>query len=44
MVYPRRIDLEATDKLRSFEYTAVVDSVDELIVTVTQRLNALKLT
>lgn len=44
MVYPRRIDLEATDKLRGFEYTTVVDSVDELIVTVTQRLNALKLT
>ena len=44
MVYPRKIDLEATDKLRGFEYTTVVDSVDELIVTVTQRLNALKLT
>jgi flavoprotein len=44
MVYPRRIDLEATDKLRSFEYTTVVDSVDELIMAVNQRLNALKLT
>jgi flavoprotein len=43
MVYPRRIDLEATDKLRGFEYTTVVDSVDELIVTVTNRLNAIEL-
>ncbi len=38
MVYPRKIDLEATDKLRSFEYTTVVDSVDELIGAVTARL------
>ena len=41
MVYPRRIDLEATDKLRQFEYTTVVDNVDELIVTVTNRLKSL---
>lgn len=38
MVYPRKIDLEGTDKLRSFEYTDVVDSVDELIVKVKERL------
>lgn len=41
MVYPRKIDLEATDKLRGFEYTTVVDSVDELIVSVTNRLKLL---
>jgi flavoprotein len=41
MVYPRKIDLEATDKLRSFEYTTVVDSVDELIVAVNKRLQSL---
>ncbi len=38
MVYPRKIDLEGTDKLRSFEYTSVVESVDELIVAVKERL------
>lgn len=42
MVYPRRIDLEATEKLRSFEYTTVVDSADELIIKVNERLKALK--
>jgi flavoprotein len=41
MVYPRAIDLEATNKLRSFEYTTVVDSVDELIMTVNNRLLSL---
>lgn len=29
-VYPRRIDLENTEKLKGFEYTTVVESVDEL--------------
>jgi len=38
MVYPRKIDLEGTSKLRAFEYTTVVESVDELIVTVKERL------
>ncbi len=38
MVYPRKIDLEATAKIREFEYTQVVESVDELIVAVKQRL------
>ncbi|MBF6650895.1 flavoprotein [Methylobacter sp. BlB1] len=42
MVYPRRIDLEATGKLRTFEYTTVVESVDELIIKVNERLKALK--
>jgi len=41
MVYPRKIDLEGTAKLRTFEYTDVVDSVDELIVTVKERLKSL---
>ncbi|MFA5983307.1 MAG: flavoprotein [Methylococcaceae bacterium] len=41
MVYPRKIDLEATDKLRTFDYTTVVDNVDELISTVNTRLHAL---
>ena len=38
MVYPRKIDLEGTSKLSTFEYTTVVESVDELIVTVKERL------
>ncbi len=41
MVYPRRIDLDGTAKLRAFEYTTVVDSVDELIDTVKARLQSL---
>ncbi len=41
MVYPRKIDLEGTAKIRSFEYTTVVESVDELIVSVNQRLATL---
>jgi flavoprotein len=41
MVYPRKIDLEGTAKLRKFEYTTVVDSVDELINNVKARLQAL---
>lgn len=38
MVYPRKIDLEGTAKIREFEYTQVVKSVDELIFAVKQRL------
>ncbi|MDP2903818.1 MAG: flavoprotein [Methylovulum sp.] len=38
MVYPRKIDLEGTHKLRGFEYTTVVESVDELIHQVNTRL------
>lgn len=41
MVYPRKIDLEGTAKLRTFEYTAVVESVDELISKVKERLESL---
>lgn len=41
MVYPRKIDLEGTAKLRDFEYTSVVESVDELIITVKDRLRSL---
>ncbi|MCH9807894.1 MAG: flavoprotein [Alphaproteobacteria bacterium] len=29
-VFPRRIDLENTEKLKSFEYTTVVESIEEL--------------
>jgi dihydromethanopterin reductase (acceptor) len=43
MVYPRKIDLEATEKLRGFEYTTVVDSVDELIIAVTKRFQSINL-
>lgn len=38
MVYPRKIDLEGTDKLSTHEYTSIVNSVDELIITVKARL------
>jgi len=41
MVYPRKIDLEATDKLRDFEYTTVVESVSELSVALQHRLQQL---
>ncbi|PKM09957.1 MAG: flavoprotein [Gammaproteobacteria bacterium HGW-Gammaproteobacteria-10] len=42
MVYPRPIDLEATDKIRRFPYTQVVESVEQLIDAVEQRLKVLK--
>jgi flavoprotein len=38
MVYPRKIDLEGTSRLGGFEYTSLVESVDELIVAVKARL------
>ena len=41
MVYPRKIDLQGTAKLRTFEYTSVVESVDELVNHVTKRLQSL---
>ncbi|WKJ88846.1 flavoprotein [Methylomonas montana] len=41
MVYPRPVDLDATDKIRSFPYTQVVDDVDQLIVAVKTRLASL---
>lgn len=42
MVYPRKIDLDATEALRSFKYTTVVESVDELKFAVHQRLASLR--
>lgn len=38
-VYPRRIDLENTERLKSFEATTVVESVDELRQAVDARLD-----
>lgn len=43
MVYPRPVDLEATDKIRTFPFTEVVESVGELIVAVNRRLKSLGL-
>jgi dihydromethanopterin reductase (acceptor) len=43
MVYPRKIDLEGTKILRTFEYTTVVENVDELIAAVKERLLAIEL-
>lgn len=44
MVYPRKIDLAATDSLRGFDYTTVVDSAEELIQRVNERLQCLNKT
>lgn len=41
-VYPRRIDLENTQKLKSFEATTVVETVAELEAAVEERLQWLK--
>jgi dihydromethanopterin reductase (acceptor) len=41
-VYPRRIDLENTEKLKTFEDTVVVESVAELKMAVEARLTWLK--
>lgn len=41
MVYPRPIDLEATAKIKTFPFTQVVESVDELKSAVRQRLASL---
>lgn len=41
MVYPRKIDLEGTARIREFEYTQVVESVETLISAVQQRLQSL---
>lgn len=40
-VYPRKIDLKGTDRIRTFEYTTVAESIDELIFNVKQRLKSL---
>ena len=44
MVYPRKIDLDGTAKLREFAYTDVVESVDSLILAVKARLNVISST
>ncbi len=41
-VYPRRIDLENTDKLKSFDDTTVAESLAELEAAVEERLTWLK--
>ncbi len=41
-VYPRRIDLENTERLKSFEETTVAESVSELEAAVRARLEWLK--
>jgi len=41
MVYPRPIDLEATEKLRGFPYTQVVDNVEALKSAILDRLSSL---
>jgi hypothetical protein len=41
-VYPRRIDLENTERLKSFEATTLVESVAELEAAVEARLTWLK--
>jgi dihydromethanopterin reductase (acceptor) len=38
-LYPRRIDLQNTERLRGFEYTTVVTTVNELDKAVRQRLS-----
>lgn len=39
-VFPRRIDLENTERLKGFEYTTVVETVDQLDAAVKDRLKA----
>lgn len=41
MVYPRKIDLHSTQLLRSFEYTTVVESVEDLMTAVRTRIKSL---
>ncbi len=41
-VYPRRIDLENTEKLRSFEMTTVVETMPELETAIKARLQWLR--
>ena len=41
-VYPRRIDLENTEKLKTFEATTVVETLPELERAVEERLTWLK--
>ncbi|MEE9360870.1 MAG: flavoprotein, partial [Hyphomicrobium sp.] len=41
-VYPRRVDLENTERLKSFEDTIVVESAGELEAAIEARLKWLK--
>jgi flavoprotein len=41
-VYPRRIDLENTTKLKTFEVTTVVDNMQQLSDVIQARLACLK--
>ena len=41
-VYPRRIDLENTAKLKTFEETTVVDNMQQLSDVIQARLACLK--
>jgi flavoprotein len=43
VLYPRRIDLENTDRLRAFEYTTVVDRPETLIAALENRNACLNL-
>ena len=40
-VYPRRVDLDNTERLKSFEDTQVVETLDELRAAVTRRTKEL---
>lgn len=42
-LYPRRIDLENTERLRSFEYTTVATTIEELRHAVEARLQCLNI-
>jgi hypothetical protein len=42
-VYPRRIDLENTARLKTFEHTQVVESLEELSKAVESRLACLNI-
>jgi flavoprotein len=37
-LWPRKVDLEHTEKLKTYEATTVVESADELFATLKQRL------
>ncbi len=41
VVYPRRIDLENTQRLRGFEHTKVVTTVEQLHAALTERIKCL---
>jgi flavoprotein len=43
VLYPRRIDLENTDRLRTFEFTTVVDRPEALVAALENRNACLNL-